>query len=296
MNDTIVKARCTNLFRDGVEVYIDRTTEEVKPHLHTHDFIEIAYVASGRGVHKIANCVYPVSKGDLFIINYDVAHEFCYLYDVPKAPLIVYNCIFTPKFIDSSLVDSRDFYDLTQLFLFKSLFPEQSKSEENIKLLEKDTRQIEEIYEKMVTEYQTQEKGYAEVIRAHIIELLIKVFRLYDKETSLKKCVETKRKEIIYNTIRYIKENALEDIKLKDIAAHTFLSANYLSKLFKEYTGITISGYIQKTRIDKACERLKSTDQTILQIASEVGYSDIKHFNQIFKRIVGKTPSEYRRS
>jgi YesN/AraC family two-component response regulator len=93
-----------------------------------------------------------------------------------------------------------------------------------------------------------------------------------------------------------MKDNYSSDIKLEDLATRAFLSPNYFSKLFKDCTSITISDYIQKLRIEEACNLLKNTDKKIIDISGEVGYKDIKFFNQIFKKIIGKTPSDYRKN
>ena len=85
------------------------------------------------------------------------------------------------------------------------------------------------------------------------------------------------------------------DIKLEDVAIKSFISKNYFSKLFKEVTGTNFSDYIQKLRIDEACSLLKSTDMKVTDIAFQTGFNDIKFFYDVFKKITGKTPGDYRK-
>ena len=66
------------LFRKDELVYINKSIEllEYCNVLHRHDFIEIVYVISGQGIHIVGDSEYEISKGDLFVINYDTPHCF----------------------------------------------------------------------------------------------------------------------------------------------------------------------------------------------------------------------------
>ena len=276
-------------------IYMNKVREQTESHLHTHDFIEIAYVISGCGTHKIGDKEYEVSKGDLFIINYDTPHEFRSCLESPKSELWVYNCIFNPEFLDYKLVNCRDFYNITHHFLFRSIFPQNSAVDNDIKLLARDSLEIEGIYEKMYREYNLKEEGYIEILRAYVIELLITIFRLFRKNIALGDNAKTQRQEIIHKVMRYMKDNYYKDLKLEDLATIAFLSPNYFSKIFKECTSMNISEYIQKIRIEEACKLLKQTDKKVIDVANDIGYKDIKYFNLIFKKITGKTPGKYRK-
>jgi AraC family L-rhamnose operon transcriptional activator RhaR len=283
------------LFEKNEVIFINKAHEQVASHLHAHDFIEIAYVLSGKGIHCIADKEYSVSKGDLFIINYNIPHEFRSLSYSPDSSLQVYNCVFKPEFIDYNLVNSKDFYEVTHHFLLQSMFSEELNNINDIKLLNSESDGIEQLYEKMYTEYKLKDKGYIEILRAYVIELLITIFRLYEKSKTSNKSTDTQKRQMVDKVIRYMRDNYSSDIKLEDLSTIAFLSPNYFSKLFKECTSTTISEYIQKLRIEEACRLLKHTDKKIIEISSEVGYKDIKFFNQIFKRITGKTPGEYKK-
>lgn len=281
-------------FREGEQIFINRSFEEVESHLHAHNFIEIAYVASGSGIHSIGGKEYAVSKGDLFVINYDIPHEFRSLPGPTESRLIVYNCIFKPEFLELSLVNSRDFSDITNLLIFRSFFPEESEDMADIKLLAMVNREVEDIYEKMYREYKAREAGYIEILRAYVIQLLITIFRLYRKSIQRESAIENGQRQIINKVIHHIKSNYANELKLEDLSMMAFWSRNYFCKLFKEHTGMTVLEYTQKVRIEEACRMLKETDRKVIDIANEVGYRDIKFFNHIFKRITGKTPGNYR--
>ena len=68
-----------------------------------------------------------------------------------------------------------------------------------------------------------------------------------------------------------------------------------LIKYFKEYTGETIVSMFTKIKINYACSLLETTNFTVLDIAGRLNYDSLSHFNRIFKRCTGLTPSEYRK-
>lgn len=92
----------------------------------------------------------------------------------------------------------------------------------------------------------------------------------------------------------YVREHLTEEINIDDMAEELFISRSYLSSKFKKETGITLSQYIQEQRIKKAQELLKTTRKSILEISTYLGFSSQGYFQNVFKKIVGMTPREYR--
>lgn len=94
----------------------------------------------------------------------------------------------------------------------------------------------------------------------------------------------------------YIRENLEKDLTRNELAERVFLNQEYLSKLFKKQTGVSLSTYIINERINVAKGLLVKTDMSVSLIASKIGYSNFSHFSQIFKKSTGLTPVEYRQS
>lgn len=281
------------LFRKDELVYVNRSDEypDYCNVVHRHDFIEIAYVISGEGTHIVGSHAYAIAKGDLFIINYDTPHGFFPKEGSQQSP-VVYNCVFMPKFLDASLFSSIHFQDITSSFLFKSLFPEDSQPNPDLQLHGAEFNEIGEIFSRMHTEYKLMKKGYPDIIRAYLIELIVKIFRCMDSVPV--RHTSPKNKQAIEKAIEYMKCNYNSEIKLEDLAMKSFISRNYFSRLFREVTGRSFSDYIQTLRIDEACSMLRNTDLKVIDIASRVGFHDIKFFYEVFRKITGKTPGEYR--
>lgn len=92
----------------------------------------------------------------------------------------------------------------------------------------------------------------------------------------------------------YIESNIGFDISLQQVAKHVHIHPSHLSELFKKETGNTFSDYITKQRMKRASQLLSTTTLKINEIATTIGYADIKYFSQLFKKETGITPSEYR--
>jgi len=106
--------------------------------------------------------------------------------------------------------------------------------------------------------------------------------------------VQQAHKKLIQTAVAYINEKFKDDVTLKDVSDHLYISPWYLSKLFHERIGITFSKYVVSLKINEAKQLLAQTNMRIYEVAEEVGYSNFRHFAKTFKSVEGVTPSQYR--
>lgn len=99
---------------------------------------------------------------------------------------------------------------------------------------------------------------------------------------------------IVYAVRKHIDERYKEDISLENLAEIVHVSPSYLSKLFRKKTGINISTYLQKVRVEHAKMLLKSSNMKTYEIAEAVGIFDPVYFSRMFKKVTGLKPKEYR--
>ncbi|MBD0382763.1 response regulator transcription factor [Paenibacillus sedimenti] len=85
------------------------------------------------------------------------------------------------------------------------------------------------------------------------------------------------------------------DLSREDIAGYVFLNPDYLTRVFKKETGISISDYLQQQRIQYAKELLAGSDLPVIEVALSAGYSNLSYFSTIFKKAECMTPNEYRK-
>ena len=279
-------------FRKGESVYIHLSTDfpEFVGILHKHEFIEIVYVISGSAVHETAGGSYTVSRGDVVIVNYDTPHAF---HEVPSdETFTAYDLMFTPDFLDTSLIRAGDFNEMCSSFLFYSLFPAQESIGPDVHLAGASYGIFGEIFNKIYLEYTGRQKGYCELVRAYIIELIIKLFRKLESSAHGK--ISARQKESVNAAVAYLRESFHTHITLDELATHIFLSKDYLNRIFREATGLPVNAFLQKLRVEEACRLLGTTDRTVVDIATACGFSDSKSFYSTFKRVMHITPGEYR--
>ena len=258
--------------------------------MHAHNFIEIAYISSGQGTHIIGGICDKVSKGDLVLLNDNVPHQF--VVD-EGSTLCVYNCIFFPKAIDSTLGKNKNFVHLAYNYLFHS-FRDEKAPNDYIKLKIVDTNDIENLLREMERESETKKEGFRQILRSDLMRLLIFIFRLYRDDSMQNHSTSTYKKLIVKNAVSYIRNNFAGDLKCADIAARSYISKSYFARIFKEVTGKTFIRFLQEARIAKACELLESTNYSVGVIAEKTGYSDMKYFYKLFNDLKGLPPGKYR--
>jgi len=99
---------------------------------------------------------------------------------------------------------------------------------------------------------------------------------------------------ILKPALDYIKENYEEKIRLDAMSDLCNISSSYFSKLFNKCLGDNFNNYINIVRMHKACNLLTNTSLPVTIIAFDIGFEDSSYFNQVFKHILGMTPTYYR--
>ena len=99
---------------------------------------------------------------------------------------------------------------------------------------------------------------------------------------------------VITRAKRYIEEHHREDLSLGQVAASVHTSLFYFCKLFKRHTGVSFTEYVSRLRTEKAKKLLLNPNLRVSEIAYEVGFQSLTHFNRVFKRILHESPTEYR--
>jgi AraC-like DNA-binding protein len=99
---------------------------------------------------------------------------------------------------------------------------------------------------------------------------------------------------VITKAKQFIAEHHTEDISLGQVAQAVHASVFYFCKLFKKATGINFTEYVSRVRIEKAKNFLLNPNLRVSEIAYEVGFQSLTHFNRVFKKVVGQSPTEYR--
>jgi len=105
-----------------------------------------------------------------------------------------------------------------------------------------------------------------------------------------------KKERIIPLVLDYIEKHYNEQLFLKDVADALFVSQGHLSRQISKNTSMTFTDILTGFRIEKAKQLLKEPTCRVCEVAQNVGFTDSRHFSQVFRKTVGLTPSDYRNS
>lgn len=251
---------------------------------HTHDFLEIVYVFSGRAMHIVDGYEYPTEAGDMLFINYGSTHRF----DVLEK-LNYVNILIKPAFISESLQGVENAFALLELDSFKEFAQIVDRNDRVMHFSATERQQVENLILLALGEQKVDRPGKALILRSLLNTLLTLVFR---------KMAMPMRKETAIGPelLQYIRENCGTPLTLEEIAAENHYHPAYFSRLFKKLTGYTFTAYITECRLDLACRLLTDTDRKIGDILTEVGFSDRTKFFRAFSDHTGMTPLQYRKS
>lgn len=99
---------------------------------------------------------------------------------------------------------------------------------------------------------------------------------------------------VITRAKQFIAEHQTEELSLDEVAKSVHTSKFYFCKMFKKATGINFTDYLSRVRTERAKNLLLNRNLRVSEIAYEVGFQSLTHFNRVFKRILGQSPTEYR--
>lgn len=149
-------------------------------------------------------------------------------------------------------------------------------------------------------------------MRCGVIDYLLKPVEVEDLQTCLQKWLDDNVKRAdseesyvlsgksslstIEQVIQIIRESPPSDISLTEVAARVHMNPSYLSQYFKQQTGSRFVDYVVGIRMEEAKLLVGRTSMRISEIAERLGYSDIAYFSNTFKKLIGKTPLEFRKA
>ncbi len=100
----------------------------------------------------------------------------------------------------------------------------------------------------------------------------------------------------VRGAVAYMEAHYAESLNLSDVAEHVSLSPEYLSRLFKEETGVKFVVYLNNLRLKHALYLLETTNLKVYEVAEQVGYSNLSYFSTVFKKNFGQNPFDYKNS
>lgn len=137
------------------------------------------------------------------------------------------------------------------------------------------------------------------VVQAKKYESVIRLMSIFAKHLSLLSNTlvlqqQNSEPPVIRRAKEYIQKHQSDDVSLADVARAVNTSTFYFCKMFKRHTGLSFTDYLSRTRVEESKDQLMNPNLRVSEIAFAVGFRSLTHFNRVFKRIVGLSPTEYR--
>lgn len=263
-----------------------RTYTAFVEHFHAHDGLELLYIHEGTGNFIINDCVYHVRPHTLIFIKPFQSH---------------YMRMDTPPDYTRSILKMK----ISFIEQYTSMFPHLSTFLTQI-IGNKMSRQVFYLTEEQAAYLDREFHELNEILTAspelmHREAVLLFSYRffsyfqrkLYTSEEADHEPFMQGTTQHIINILKWINEHYKAHFKMEDIARDLHLSPNYLSKLFKEQIGKTITEYTMEKRLEEARALLHSQDLSIKQISIETGFHSPSYLIYSFKKKFGMTPHQY---
>lgn len=253
---------------------------------HAHQGCELLYVEQGSGSVTVESKTYPLQAGMLFFFQPYQLHQVT----VPACVNAYYvrtNLTFDPHYMEPYTVP----FPRLQAFLrriWKGLLTQQ------VFCLGEDNRLPELLREMEQSRHIWEERSQDEEGALSLLAVLRHLQRYIFPYETEKSQIPEKALGHAEQMMDWIETHYREPFSLSKLAEECHLSPYYVSHLFRQYVGATITSYIAILRIREACVLLANTDKQVGAIGREVGRLSTPYFCQLFKKHKGVTPQAYR--
>jgi AraC-like DNA-binding protein len=251
-----------------------------------HDYLEILCVLRSVGVFHVENADYRIQAGDVVVIGNTEFHRIEPLSEHVRV-VVLY---FMPDLIYRAGGSPLDF-ELLKPFLDHSV-----ESRHTIPGHMPQAHQILLLLQRVHEELTRKGRCYRLAARNCLMEMLLVLARYYSRFAGHgRRYAQHKANlERLGRTFTFLRANYKRKILLKQVAEQAFMSVSYFCKFFKRVTGLTLTEYLTRMRIDKAKELLLRGDLSVTQVSAEVGFDNHSYFDKVFKRYNEMPPAEFR--
>ena len=256
-------------------------------YMHGHeDFSELVIVLEGSAEHRVGSEHYPISQGDVFVINQDTEHGF-----TGVSGFRICNIMFRPEVLFDQIYNIRQSAGFQALFVIAPHYLQNCRFSSRLHLQSQEFAAVKGMIRDMIAEYNRRQESWQTYCFACFLQLCVRLSRLYQLcDTEQHRCVMQ-----LAAATAYMERHFCSSINIADLSEMSGYSQRQFSRLFKGTYGVSPNTYITRLRLQKAQQLLQSTNQPIGEIAWSCGFEDQNYFSRIFRQVTGFTPSAYRR-
>lgn len=257
--------------------------DRFKMDAHFHPYYEMYFLADGERHVFVRNRTYHIVKGDLLLIPYNELHRTM---DAEQSEYEKLEICFYPTFLSS----------IENTIASQQLLAPFERDDLLLSLGEEDQSFFKSMFFRLMEEIAQRKYGYD----AQLTMLLSQILIFAERNQAEKPGKHAIPSEYFHakasDMIQFVNKNYKNPLTLSMLAERYQYHPCYISTLFKQITGFTFSDYMNQVRVKTSQQLLMDTDTDITEICLECGFNSLSNFGRVFKRIVGKSPSDYRKS
>ena len=250
---------------------------------HTHDYVEVVYMCTGKTTHIVNGTKITLGRGELLFMNQRATHEVC---KAGEGDVAV-NFIVLPEFFNSVLLSIGEEETPLRAFLVDCLCG-QSTGAGYLHFQVADIVPIQNLIENLLFALMQETQNKRKVSQ-------MTMALLFQQPMGHTETLATPNQEeaTMVRVLAYVESNYAHG-SLTDLAQQLHYDLYSLSREIKRKTGKTYTQLVQQRRLAQAAFLLKNTDRNIDDIANAVGYENMGYFHRIFRETYGLSPRNYR--
>lgn len=260
-----------------------------KTQLHTHEYLELSYIVSGRFRQRILGRDITFEQGDLCLIDKNCLHQD---YLDPSPASILFLGIANDVF--EEIMESHAATERIVLFLQSALLKQKDLQQYlHFKPNPGTGNRLEECLKGLLKELILHDNASSYICRG----LLMRIFRILstDYDFSLSRELRKEMNWLLYEEITAYIQKHFRDISISQLCEQFHFQEDYFNRLLKQKTGKTYTEYVQDLRLAKAEQLLTESSLSIEEIADMVGYRNKGYFYRLFTGRYKLTPAKYRK-
>ena len=281
-NDNIISAK--KLLKDGKLITIRTHTRFIHFPEHTHDFIEMVYMCSGKTTHIINGKTIDLCEGELLFLGQNAKQEI-----LPASGNdIAVNFIILPQFFNKTLEMLGAEETPLKKFLIESLFKEENPGYLHFKV--SDVLPVQNLVENLLWTLINNTSNKRNISQTTMGLLFMQLLNHTDRLA-----YQSKEEAAILRIFRYIEDN-YKNGSLTEAAKLLHYDFYWLSHEVKNQTGKTYTELLQEKRLSQAAYLLRNTSIGVDDISKAVGYENKSYFHRLFAKHFGISPKKFRDS